>query len=254
MNHREPASAESSSNLKSLFFENLAVVIAAGGVGRRFSENKNKLFISIGSEPVFIKTLKNILEFTFPENIYLSINPQFEEQYLDNLQKYLQNESGRINIVHGGRTRMHSVYNALCRIPDSTEYTAVHDAARPFAGYEIFFNCLQAAGKYGSAVPAKKITDTLKRTDENNFIIENIDRENVWAVETPQIFPHHRLFEAYKSAFKKKLTSTDDAGIMEYSGYTPYILHNPLFNIKITFEEDISRTAYNQPASDKHTG
>ena len=222
------------------FFDQLAVVIAAAGIGKRFSSKRNKLFISVGDNPVFIHTLKNVISFIRPENIFLSINYKFKEKYLEVLEEYIDEKIlSSISIIQGGETRMHSVYNALKIIPESIKYTAVHDAARPYADFNIFYKCLSAAQKFGSAVPAKQITDTIKRSNKDNFIIENINRENVWAVETPQIFLRQKLLAAYLFAFENKLSSTDDAGIMEYSGFQPYIVANSEFNGKITFTEDI---------------
>jgi len=136
---------------------------------------------------------------------------------------------------------MLSVFNALNKIPDSFEYVAIHDAARPFAEAEIFTTCFIAALKFGSAVPAKKITNTLKKTDENNFILETIDRDSVWSVETPQVFEYEKLLNAYKFAIKKNIDCTDDAGIMEYYKAQPYVIENPSFNPKITYPEDINQ-------------
>jgi 2-C-methyl-D-erythritol 4-phosphate cytidylyltransferase len=220
-------------------FDDMAVVVAAAGVGKRFSKYKNKLFVSLENEPVFIRTLKNIIDFIPPENIFLSINPRIRQQYIEYLEKYFEDRGADINIISGGQTRMHSVYNAIKQIPESIKFTAVHDAARPYADYNLFRKCLMAADKFGSAVPAKKITDTIKRSSSKNFIIEEIDRENVWAVETPQIFLRDKLLMAYQYAFEKGLSSNDDAGVMEYSGFQPYIVENTFLNKKITFADDI---------------
>jgi 2-C-methyl-D-erythritol 4-phosphate cytidylyltransferase len=158
-------------------------------------------------------------------------------KFAENIAKHLPNTE--IKIVIGGKTRMHSVFNGLSALTESAKFAAVHDAARPFTSDELLLNCLQAARNHNGAIVAKRITDTVKKSNKNHFIIDTLNRDELWTVETPQIFPTKTLICAYRKAFKDGITVTDDAGIMEHSGYSPFLYEHKSDNTKITFQEDL---------------
>ena len=65
----------------------------------------------------------------------------------------------------GGAERTDSVKNALA-LTGSGGFIAVHDGARPFAGKEVFERTLKAAVKYGAAIAAVPVKNTIKLIDE----------------------------------------------------------------------------------------
>ena len=148
-------------------------------------------------------------------------------------------EKQRPRLVPGGRSRAESVLNGLRALPESAEFAAVHDAARPLATRSLILNCLDAARAQGGAVAAKRMTDTVKRTDQDGFVLETLDRNSLWRVETPQIFKTRELREAYENALAKSIHPSDDSGAMELAGHHPFLVESRRDNIKITFQDDI---------------
>ena len=134
---------------------------------------------------------------------------------------------------------MHSVLNGLFALPETAKFAAVHDAARPLATAELLISSYKAAKKYGAAVTAKRLTDTVKQSDCMCLVLKTLDRNNLWNVETPQIFPTPELKAAYKKAFAEKLVLTDDSAVMENAGYKPFLFEYKLPNVKITYPEDL---------------
>lgn len=218
---------------------NLGIIIVAGGAGARFGKH-NKLFVKLADLPVFMHSVKNFINLCLPENFILVISNSECSTFKKELKRYLPDKN--IKTVLGGKTRMHSVYNGLQVLLESRQFNgfvAIHDAARPMASPEQLLNCLDAAKKYGGAVAAKRITDTVKQSSLDGLVTKTIDRASLWTVETPQIFPVNKLKSAYDKAFCDKIEATDDAGIMEHAGYPPFLLEHDEFNIKITYPRDI---------------
>ncbi|OGV36573.1 MAG: 2-C-methyl-D-erythritol 4-phosphate cytidylyltransferase [Lentisphaerae bacterium GWF2_45_14] len=213
-----------------------AVIIAAGGSGRRFGE-QNKLFEMLGNMPVFLHSVKNFLEVCPPENIIISAPPEEKERFIADIDKYLYGKD--FKIVPGGSERMISVKNALDILPENIKYVAVHDAARPLAPASLLMECFRKAEEHGGAVAAKPVTDTIKRADSEQFIVETLNRSELWAMETPQVFNLALFREAYENALEAGKIFTDDAGIMEFSGHRVFLVVNPFPNIKITYASDI---------------
>ncbi|MFZ2656256.1 MAG: 2-C-methyl-D-erythritol 4-phosphate cytidylyltransferase [Victivallales bacterium] len=214
----------------------LGVVVVAGGSGSRFGKD-NKLLAKLAGVPVFIHSLKNFLKVCPAGNLVLVVKKSETVKFADTIRKYLPKAD--IRIAYGGRTRMHSVVNGLAILPVSAKFAAVHDAARPLATAELLISAYRAAKKYGSAVVAKRVTDTVKQADKKCLVTKTLDRNNIWRIETPQIFPLDRLMAAYVKAFAKELELTDDSAVMEISGYRSYLFEYKLPNIKITFPEDL---------------
>ncbi|MEM9478085.1 MAG: 2-C-methyl-D-erythritol 4-phosphate cytidylyltransferase [Verrucomicrobiota bacterium] len=145
-----------------------------------------------------------------------------------------------VAIVEGGAERHHSVANGLAAVPQETEFVAVHDAARPLIQAEQISACLAAAREHGAASLAHRITETVKRADESGFVTESLDRNNLWAMETPQCFRLDLLREAYSVVLKDGLFITDEVSAMQHFGKGVRVIENYHQNPKITFKADIS--------------
>ena len=113
-------------------------------------------------------------------------------------------------IVEGGDKRHLSVANGLDAVSDGCEFVAVHDAARPLIHAESISACLQGARDRGAAACANRVTETMKRADDSRLVAASVDRENLWAMETPQCFRLEILRRAYDRVLQDGLTVTDE--------------------------------------------
>lgn len=214
----------------------LGVIVVAGGSGSRFGRT-NKLLAKIAGIPVFIYSLRSFQDFCLPGNLVLVVKKTEAAKFADSLKLFLHDVD--VKIVHGGKTRMHSVVNGLSALPESAEFAAVHDAARPLATAGLLISSYRAAKKHGGAVTAKRLTDTVKKTDDSGRVVKTLDRNNLWRVETPQVFPVAELKSAYGKAFARGLVLTDDSAVMENAGRKPFLFEYKLPNVKITYPEDL---------------
>ena len=215
---------------------NLGIIIVAGGTGNRFGK-ENKLLEYISKYPVFIHSLLNFRGSCPDNQMVLVCHPDSINEYKKLADKFVPNND--FVYIKGGTERYNSVINGLNALPDHIEYVAIHDAARPLANKKLLNNCLESCKKLGSGIAAKKINDTIKSADKNGKITKTIDRENLWSIETPQVFKLEELKAAYQKIIKDKITVTDDAGAMEYTGYPVYLVENFDINTKITHQSDI---------------
>jgi 2-C-methyl-D-erythritol 4-phosphate cytidylyltransferase len=97
---------------------------------------------------------------------------------------------------------------------------------------------IEAAQKFGAAVPALPLTDSLKRLSPDGVIEQGIPRENLWTVQTPQGFRLSILMEAYRRAEKDRFLGTDEAALVERIGVPVHCVEGARENIKITTPED----------------
>jgi 2-C-methyl-D-erythritol 4-phosphate cytidylyltransferase len=142
-------------------------------------------------------------------------------------------------VVRGGERRQDSVQTGLKELTEDSEFVAVHDAARPLITPREIERVFSAARKHGAAVLAAPMTDTLKFADANQVVSGSIDRQNVFAMQTPQIFRQQLLVDAYQRVAENSLTITDEVSAIEYAGGKIAIVAARDSNLKITYAGDL---------------
>lgn len=142
--------------------------------------------------------------------------------------------------VDGGAERHDSVKNGLAALSYEPDVVAVHDGARPLISIEQIEKCIAVALDCGCATSAHPITDTLKRGDDAGFCTsELVERENLWAMETPQVFRYSLLVQAYAEVVKKNKLVTDEVSALQLIGKKTKFVDNDTQNPKITWAGDI---------------
>ncbi len=139
--------------------------------------------------------------------------------------------------VRGGATRGESVFRALKEAKG--DMVLIHDAARPFVTPEVIKNCLESVKKYGSAIAAVPLTDTVAHVFEDR-IADMPPRKSLYGLQTPQGFLTRDIRAAYEKAFAEGRGGefTDDSGV--YAAYigSPHIVAGDLCNKKLTYASD----------------
>ena len=144
-----------------------------------------------------------------------------------------------VSRVDGGAERQDSVAAGLAALPAGTRMVAVHDGARPLITPEGIRACLAAADETGAAACAHPVVDTLKRADSAGFSLpEKVSRDNLWCMETPQIFRLELLLQAYDYVKENELVVTDEVSAVEAMG-VPTRLVSGGVNLKITLPGDL---------------
>jgi 2-C-methyl-D-erythritol 4-phosphate cytidylyltransferase len=151
--------------------------------------------------------------------------------------------TGADAVVAGGATRAASVRAGLDAVPADAEVVAVHDAARPLAGPELYAAVVAAvrAGADG-AIPGIPVADTLKRVEvrgDEQVIVATVDRTTLIAAQTPQAFRADVLRAAHASGDD----ATDDAALVEARGGKVVIVPGDPANLKLTGPRDLAVAA-----------
>jgi len=142
-------------------------------------------------------------------------------------------------IVQGGERRQDSVRAGLKAV-SNMDFVAVHDAARPLITAKEIERVFAAAVEHGAAALAAPVGETLKIADRNQCVIRSIDRENVFAMQTPQIIGRDLLAEAFDRVAKDSLVITDEVSAVQHAGGHAIIVRAEDHNPKITFPNDLA--------------
>ena len=144
----------------------------------------------------------------------------------------------RLTVVAGGTERQDSVALGLSAL-DEVDIVAVHDAARPLADSGLLDAGIDLLRSCDGAIPVQPVHDTIKRIDRHGAIVETIDRTMLRAAQTPQVFRAQALRTAHEQAVRERRTLTDDASLLEQSGYCVKVFPGSPTNMKITTDYDL---------------
>ena len=211
--------------------DTVGAVIVAGGTSRRM-KGPNKLFTSLIGKPVLAWSVDACHRFNLVQQIVLVLN---DNDFARGQILRRQRDWVKVTVCSGGGTRQDSVREGLRRL-DDCDWVMIHDGSRPFLTPDLIGDGLNTVGETGAAVAAVPVKDTIKLSDSRSLIRETIERSQLWAAQTPQIFSFDIITRAYGN-----LTAeiTDDSTAVEQLGYKVKLYMGDYRNIKITTPEDL---------------
>ena len=213
----------------------LSAIIVAAGQGRRLGSAGPKPLVKIGKLPAIIYSLNTLDNHPEIDEIIVVVNAKNQRAITRLIKEYSFKKIK--SFVLGGRRRQDSVYNGLKMVSGNSDWVLIHDSARPFIDRQAISRVILAAKKTGAAILAVKLKATIKFSQKNNIVKETLDRDNIWEIQTPQVFRKELILEGYKKFSKEKVT--DDASLIEKLGKNVLLVQGSYQNIKITTGEDL---------------
>lgn len=215
---------------------NCIAIIPAGGKGFRSGFSTPKQYLKVSGKEIIVYTLQTFQKNKLINRIIVSAEPEYFSLLLKLVKKYKLSKVKLI--VEGGNTRQHSVFNAvLASDADDNDLIVVHDAARAFLPSSILTNAILSALKTGNALVCIKAKDTLIKGKK--FVDEYLNRDEVYYVQTPQIFKYKDIYNALVKAEKENFVGTDESMLIKKIGKKVNIVEGSVFNFKITTKEDV---------------
>ena len=197
----------------------------------------DKLFAVIAGEPVIAHPIRAFERATSVDEIVVVAR----EDRHDEIRKISRDRGFKkvLSIVPGGERRQDSVRAGLDRINRDAKYVAVHDAARPLITPEQIERAFEQCRVHGAAALAQPVNDTLKRADADLLGVGSVDRHQIYAMQTPQIFERKLIEDAYRAVYAENILVTDEVSAVERLGYKVALVLDDDFNFKITYPRDL---------------
>lgn len=215
-----------------------AAMILAAGNSTRMGGKVSKQFLPIGGIPVLGKTLIAYQNCARIREIIVVSRPEDFETVRGIAKDY--GIKKLTAIVAGGATRQESAQKGLQKLSPAVQFVAVADGARCLITPEEIEKVCLRAYEYKAASAAHRVTDTVKRTNATGDVTESVDRNNLWLVQTPQVFVRELYEYAAAQAVTDNLQVTDDNSMIEHLGYRVKMVECGAENIKITTPEDLA--------------
>ena len=214
----------------------LSAIIVAAGSSRRMGFDK--LRADLLGRPVLAWTVAAFEACAAMADIVLLTRAGDEPELA---QLVAREKFAKVRAIRaGGAARHLSVWNGLNALEPAAKFVAVHDGARPLTTPALIERCLARAREMGAACAAAPVSDTLKRADpRTQHIVGSVDREQLWGMQTPQVFALPLLRRAYESVLASGETVTDEASAVERLGEPVALVASDEPNFKITYPRDL---------------
>ncbi len=216
-------------------------VVPAAGYGTRMASDIPKQYLSVGGETLLSHSVKRLLRISRLEQVLVAVASDDERWY-----ELPVLSDTRVKVVIGGAERAESVLAGLLALTQARDddWVLVHDAARPCVRASAICKMLDAlADDPVGGIMAVPVADTLKQANRSLQIKKTVDRRDLWAAQTPQLFRLGLLRQALQVAATKGGAVTDEASAMEQAGHSPRLYPGSSSNIKITRPEDLELAA-----------
>ncbi len=214
----------------------LSAIIVAAGDSRRMGFDK--LLVTIAGRPVIAHTIKAFERAECVGDVIVVAR----KDRLDEIKAIVRDENFKKvrSIIPGGKHRQDSVCAGLDHLKADAKYVAVHDAARPLITAEQIERVFEQCRAHAAASLAEPISDTLKHADTEFFVTGPVDRHQLYAMQTPQVFERQLIEDAYRAVYAENASVTDEVSAIERLGRKVILVPNKDLNFKITYPRDLA--------------
>jgi 2-C-methyl-D-erythritol 4-phosphate cytidylyltransferase len=209
----------------------IALIVAAG-TGERLGAGRPKALVELAGRPILEWSVEAMREVDGVERIVVALPSR-------------TTAPAGVTAVQGGAVRSESVRRALVAAGagDPRDAIVVHDAARPLVTgrlIEAVLTALAADESADAAIAASPVTDTIKRVAGAGVVAQTLERSELWAVQTPQVFRRAALERALDVSQDVLEQATDDAWLLERAGGKVIVVQSNEENLKITTPLDLA--------------
>lgn len=218
----------------------VALVLAAGR-GARLGDRApapGKAFLPILERPMLFWSLR-ALDACDAIRAIVIVAPPGEEARTRAVAEGIDRKVAAI--VAGGAERQDSLGAGLEALADregGDPLVAVHDAARPLITPADIARVVAGAARFGAAILAVPVRDTIKEAAPEGRIRATPDREGLWIAQTPQVARASHLREGLAKARAEGRRATDEASLLEALGIAVHLVRAEEANLKVTTAED----------------
>jgi len=177
------------------------------------------------------------------ERVVVCAHPEWRSRF----ERELDGRS-KVLIADGGKTRQESVQlgvEALYQLVGAANAAAtcvlVHDAARCCLSSEVIGRVVEGVSDHGAVTAAVPVPDTLSKV-KDNVVSSFVDREGIWAIQTPQGFWLEELRSAHYAAKVDGFMALDDASVVARLREVR-VVEGDRLNIKVTHPADLQVVA-----------
>lgn len=214
----------------------LAIIIACGKEEEIVS-GTDTAFLSLGNRPVLMHSLKIFQESPSVDGIILVVGKDRVDATLQIVKRFGCTKVR--GIVVGGVNRLGSLRTVFAKLPEPAATVVLHEASRPFVSHAVINEAVKAAKRYGCAIAAHRLPDSIKVAAKGLKPEKTLDRNCAWAAQSPQVFRSEVLEKIIDPKNKKTKVIDDESHFVRKPGEV-HLVEAGDKNIKIRTTADLA--------------
>ncbi|MDZ8117667.1 IspD/TarI family cytidylyltransferase [Pontiella agarivorans] len=217
----------------------MAIVIACGKE-EEIASGTEAAFLPLGSGPILLHSLKTFEDADCIDHIVVVVRKERVESTIHAIKRFGCTKVH--GVVIGGVNRLSSLRTVFSKIQTDPGVVVIHEASRPFLTQNVLSETVKRAKRYGSCIAAHKIEDATKYAPKGSRVVETLDRNTVWAAQTPQAFKTPVIKEVIDSKNKGMKLIDDESSLVMPSTET-HLFEAGFENMKIRTRHDLEVAA-----------
>ena len=212
----------------------------AAGRGTRFGRPKQ--LVDVAGKPMLWWSLRTFSEMPEVDEIVVVTEAEWLGQVAEVAAEAASSKLRQV--VRGGATRQASTYEGLRAMKDAGGGVFVHDGARPLVTAEEARRGMHPVRDGHASLLATAVVDTIKVVNESRIVAQTLDRNVLWAAQTPQFATAGDMLRAHEAGMRDGVDATDDAMLLERIGVAVHVVPGSPENFKVTLPEDHTRAEH----------
>lgn len=219
----------------------LAIIVVAAGSGTRLGLSQPKAFVPVKGRTLLELCLDGVFGQPEAAQVVVVAPSSHRSEAVSIGHRVAGAARDALTVVVGGDSRAASVAAGLAAVADGVDVVLIHDAARALTPPEVFTRVVERVRSDNvGVIPALPVVDTIARRDAAGAVVEQVDRSQLAAIQTPQGFP----FDAYRAAvaaIAPGAEHTDDASVFAAAGHPVVTVPGDDRAFKVTTPWDLRR-------------
>lgn len=215
----------------------VAAIVPAAGLGTRVGHVLDKLFADLAGMPLLAHTLRALQACPLVRWIIPVVRAD-TRVHVEALAAQHGITKALVPCL-GGASRAESVARGLAAVPRDARWVLVHDGARPCVTAALIERAIREGRRHGAVACGLPASLTVKAVDERRQVRLTLDRDQLWFVQTPQVFRRDWFAQALAQAHGSLVQFPDDAAILESAGFPVRMIPGDPRNLKVTTREDL---------------
>lgn len=222
---------------------NIAIILA-GGNGTRLGGELPKQYIKVGDKPIISYCLEIFEKHKIIDKIIIVAG----KDWMDFIEKEaIENKIFKFaGFALAGKSRQESILNGLDKAyelgAEEMDRVIIHDAARPNVTNKIITDCIVNLDFADGIMPVLPVTDTIYLSNDGKKINELLDREKLFAGQSPESFIFGKYYIINKNLSKEELSNVKGSSEIAYRyGMNIHCISGSEYNYKITTSKDLKK-------------
>ena len=217
----------------------MAIVIACGKE-EEIASGTDVAFLPLGNGPILSHSLKTFEKSSCIDSVVVVVGKNRVDSCIHIIKRFGCTKVR--GVVVGGVNRLSSLRTVFSKIKTDPSVVVIHEASRPFINRTLLEETVKCAKRYGCAIAAHRIEDATKAAPKGMRVMETLDRNTVWAAQTPQTFKLQVIKKIIDTKTKGVKIVDDESEFVPTSADT-HMVESGSTNMKIRSRADLEVAA-----------